>query len=113
MEIKMPLYATEDREKLMKAVLSVFPDAKFESSDMRLTAESAQPAILIEMIKKRKIVPTAIRELRRHGCLTLNKQAFVAGKINFVDSAHPLGNIEVYVDGGFIDLLSAEASSPP
>lgn len=109
---------TEDADKIMKAVLNIFPDAELEviANEVRGTASSIER--FGELLRSQKIRDAARGVLHRSISgnelrFPLNKQVAFMGKVNF-DSEGPLGNIEVVlVDEdieGLIDRIAPRTS---
>ena len=109
-EISVPVYSTESREKVEKALKNVFPSVEFTFSEGHYTGKSQDVQSLDHfkaLLKYQRIRDTANTMLRRslhNGELVfyLNKQAAVMGKVNFSEEC-PLGPITVTVKGQDMD----------
>ena len=99
---------TEDREKVRRALLNLFPDAQLEDSDVSVVARSENGEALREAILNQHIRDTA-RSVMLRGIqgnetrFTLNKQAAFVGKVSFVEGPVALGGIEVLIEGDGIE----------
>ncbi len=115
--IEAPLYPTEDEDRVRRAMLQLFP-----STDLRKEKEGKEDILVgsppsLDLLKE-KLAQQSIRdsarthlESRANRTLTfmLGKQAATVGKINFMDTIGPLGEIQVTVEGdipGFVGWLT-------
>jgi len=94
-------HPTESREKVVQAILNLFPDATVSGEDP-VFAVSHSLEQFGEVLKRQKIRDAARRVLRRgiEGATTtfrVNKQVATVGKVSFSEEAHPLGDIEVQI----------------
>jgi len=92
-------FATEDREKVLRAMVNIFPDADFTGDDP-IMGKSSSVERLGELLKRYRIRDAARSVLRRgmRGNTTsfkLNKQVAAIGKVSFSEELHPLGDIDV------------------
>ncbi len=107
--IKVPVYPTESKEKVIEAVENIFPGTEPEESrtdENVIWLEGPAPNInrFTELLTRQKIRDTA-RAFLMHRLkgnkisFSLNKQAAFAGRINFIerDSA-ALGSIDILVE---------------
>ncbi len=98
--VETPRRATESAEKVRRAVLNLFPEARLEEGES-LTGPAGSLDRFAELLQKQRIRDSArevlLGALRgRHLVFHLNKQAAFAGRVSF--SAHaPLGDICVTV----------------
>lgn len=105
--IRTPVKASEDPEKVKRAVLNVFPDARLEIADGRLEAHTDSLDAFRHLIGKQRILDAARRFLLRglneegiEGRFLLHKQAAFTGRISFSEGLEsPLGDLEVTVRG--------------
>jgi len=102
-------HPTEDKDKIVRAIKSIFPDARIEGEDP-ITAVSSSLDMFAELLKRQRIRDAARQVMRRgtHGQTTsfrLNKQVAAIGKISFSDEGHPLGDIEVTISETELDSL--------
>jgi len=94
-------HPTEDRNKIVAAIRSIFPDAKLEGeSELSGTATSLET--FAELLKRQRIRDAARQMLRRgrsdnSTSFRLNKQVAAVGKVSFSEEQHPLGDIEVTI----------------
>ncbi len=97
--VRARCYPTEDRDKVVHAILSFFPDAELSGEeDISGIAHSVEA--LGEQLKRQQIRDAARAVFRRglSGTSTtfrLNKQVAAVGRISFSDEDRPLGDIEV------------------
>ena len=106
LEISVPVYCTESKEKVEKALKNVFPSVEFTLSEGHYTGKSQDIQSLDHfraLLKYQQIRDTANTMLKRslhNGELVfyLNKQAAFMGKVNFSEEC-PLGPITVNVKG--------------
>jgi len=103
--IQTSVYPTEDPDRVAAAVRNIFPDAaprQKEGAVERLVYEASDPAMLAEKMANQRIRDTArailVRSLRS-GTISfrLNKQAALAGRVNFADLGSALGDLAVTV----------------
>ncbi len=93
-------YPTEDRDKIVRAIRSIFPDAEIRGEDP-IIAHASSIDCFIELLKRQRIRDAARAVMRRSlskggaGKFSLNKQVASVGKISFSEEAHALGDIEV------------------
>lgn len=102
-------FPTEDREKVLAAVVQLFPDFLPDRVDaVSGTAHSTEH--FSELLRKQRIRSAAravLRRGRRGGSIVfhLNKQVATVGKVSFSEEAHPLGDIEVCMTSDDTDAL--------
>jgi len=94
-------FPTEDREKIISGIKSIFPDAEIDGDDP-IIAISSSLDMFAELLKKQRIRDAARRIMRRHirgqsTSFSLNKQVATVGKISFSEEEHPLGDIEMTI----------------
>lgn len=108
-------HPTEDREKVRRALLNLFPDLEIEDAGTSLVARSDNGDALREAILNQHIRDTArsvmLRGVRENSTrFTLNKQAAFMGKVSFIEGPVALGGIEVLIEDdrieGIIDHLA-------
>jgi predicted RNA binding protein with dsRBD fold (UPF0201 family) len=110
------VFPTEDRAKVVAAIVRFFPDAVAEGED-RLIGRSNSIETFAEQLARQKIRAAARKILLRgvDGDTTtfrLNKQVATVGKVSFSEEAHPLGDILVTIRSEDIaGLISAIAPS--
>jgi len=111
-----PVFPSEDKEKVIRAVMNIFPDAVLDIQDNEMSATLDSMEHFGEQIRRQKILDTARSVMikgRRNSERTifhLNKQAAYAGKISFVEERTILGTIKVTIEAeditAFIELLA-------
>jgi len=102
-------HLTEDKDRIVRAIKSIFPDARIEGEDS-ITAVASSLDMFAELLKRQRIRDAARQVMRRgtHGQTTsfqLNKQVAAIGKISFSDEEHPLGDIEVTISEAELNSL--------
>jgi hypothetical protein len=113
-------FPTEDRTKVVDAVLGFFPDARVEGDDPLIGIASSVDAFG-ELLGRQQIRGAARVVMRRgmtEGRTTfrLNKQVATVGKASFAQEEHPLGDIEVTISDKdierVIDSLAPDTRRP-
>jgi len=108
-------FPTEERDKVVNAVLNVFPDAEV-SGEKRLTGRASGLERLQELLKRQRIRGAARSVLLRgltDDAVTfrLNKQVALVGKVSFSTEPQPLGDIGVTIltedPATVVDLLTS------
>ena len=107
--IRARCYPTEDREKVVRAIKNLFPDADVQGDDP-ITAHSQSLETFCDRLKQQRIRDAARAALRRglkrgSASFALNKQVASIGKISFSEESHALGDIEVIMSRGDIQAL--------
>jgi len=102
-------FPTEDREKIVRGILSIFPDAEFDGTDP-ITAVSSSLDTFAELLKRQRIRDAARQVMRRNArrqsiSFSMNKQVATVGKISFSEEAHPLGDIDVTISAEDLESL--------
>jgi predicted RNA binding protein with dsRBD fold (UPF0201 family) len=102
-------YPTEDKEKVVRAIKSIFPDASVQGEET-LVAGASSIDMFAELLKRQRIRDAARRVMRRNisGSTTtfrLNKQVAAIGKVSFAEEEHPLGDIEVTISSDALESL--------
>lgn len=110
--LKTRCYPTENRERIVKAMMALFPDAEVSGTD-ELEAVSHSAGAFGEQLRRQRIRDSARAVLRRgvRGNTTsfrLNKQVAAVGKISFSEEEHPLGDIIVEISASDIGILIDE-----
>ncbi len=102
--IETSVHPTEDPDRVAAAIRNIFPDAapKGLGAGERLVYEAADPAMLAEKMANQRIRDTArailVKSLRSGNIsFRLNKQAALAGRVNFADLGSALGDLAVTV----------------
>lgn len=107
-EIRTPIYPTEDPDKIKKCLSKVFPEAFLEVKDKNLIGESHSLETFTEIIEEMRIRDTvrSYLEDRMTGekCrFTISKQATCNRKVNLSDEDQPLGGIHVTIKSDEIE----------
>ena len=115
--IRVPIYPTEEVEKVISAVASIFPEASIDIKDTEITGKATSIERFKTLIQDQKIRSSARNVLRRGAgeggiSFSLNKQVAAVGKVNFAVES-PLGDIEVYVETGDIEGFIDEIAPRP
>lgn len=110
--ISVPIHLTEDREKVVRAVVNVFPDLMVRLENGTLKGEGSSIDRLKELLAQQRIRNTArkvfIRSLVGNRCaFELNKQAAFMNRVSFGERS-PLGNISVSIEDASIMQLIDE-----
>lgn len=114
--IRAPLFGTEERGAVERAVEALFPDAEFDrgAQGPLIEASAHDLSRFAEILRHSRIRDTA-REVLRHAIgpdgvmrLRLNKQAACAARVNFVGSHEVLGQLEVEVRAHEPEFLAEE-----
>lgn len=100
-------FPTESREKIVEAIVTMFPDAMIDGDDP-IVARSASVDTFGDILRRYRIRDAARAVMRRgmRGKSTsflLNKQVAAVGKVSFSEESHPLGDIEVTIESDDID----------
>jgi len=109
-EIGVPVYATEDEDRVLESIRNLFPEASGKTGEhtedkrKRLwTGRTDNLDNLKEMFQKQMIRDTA-RAFLMENCkgqggrrlvFNLSKQAGLVGKASFVENPGPMGEIEI------------------
>lgn len=102
-------FPTENREKIVGAIIRLFPDADVDGDDP-IVARSASVDAFGDALRRYRIRDAARAVMRRgrkenSTSFKLNKQVFAVGKVSFSEENHPLGDIEVTIVSENIDEL--------
>ena len=105
--METPCHPTEDREKVKRALLELFPDLAFEREDEVVAGTAGTLDRLRELIRNQKIRDAARGQLLsgRRGDVTrvrMSKQAAFVGRANFT-SGGPLGDVVVEIESDVLD----------
>ncbi len=94
-------FPTEDRERVLRAILLLFPDATLAGDDT-IEGRAKSLDIFAEALRRQRIRDSA-RSILRKGTsgnsttFRLNKQVAAIGKVSFSEESHALGDIEVKI----------------
>jgi predicted RNA binding protein with dsRBD fold (UPF0201 family) len=115
--VSVPVYPSEDPEKVRAAVLKLFPDCVLELTDGYLQGELPTLDRFHNQIRRQRILDTT-RSILRKGIngnaitFKLNKQVAYVGKVSFIETETVLGAIQVCIQDvdvlSFIDNLAPE-----
>jgi predicted RNA binding protein with dsRBD fold (UPF0201 family) len=102
-------FPTENRDKIVEAIIGLFPDAEVVGDDPIL-ARSASVDAFGDILRRYRIRDAARAVMRRghkgnSTSFLLNKQVATVGKVSFSEENHPLGDIEVTIVSDNIDEL--------
>ena len=95
------MFPTEDRAKIVAALVRLFPDVTIEGEETILGRSSSLDTFSEQLAKQR--IRAAARKILVRGtegsqtCFRLNKQVATMGKISFSEEDHPLGDVEVII----------------
>ena len=95
------VFPTEDRAKIVAALVRLFPDVTIEGEETILGRSSSLDTFSEQLAKQR--IRAAARKILLRGIegsqtsFRLNKQVATMGKISFSEEDHPLGDIEVTI----------------
>ncbi len=108
--IRVNCSLTEDSEKVLKALINIFPEANVEELEKGFIARTSSIDRFKEILRRSRILDAARSILigGRRGnstAFSLNKQAAYMGKVSFVDDDVPLGPIEVVIEDDRLDAL--------
>ena len=116
-KIKVPVYPTESKSKVEKALKNLFPTVEFQLSKGQYTGKSNDVQSLnhfrglLEMQRIRDTANTLLKRSLYNNTLVfhLNKQAAFMGKINFSEEC-PLDPITVTINGKDLEALINDLS---
>ena len=102
-------FPTENREKIVEAIIRLFPDAEVDGDDP-IVARSASVDAFGDALRRYRIRDAARAVMRRgqkgdSTSFKLNKQVFAVGKVSFSEENHPLDDIEITIVSENIDEL--------
>ncbi|MDR0309293.1 MAG: hypothetical protein LBH88_00840 [Candidatus Methanoplasma sp.] len=100
--ISCRVFPSEDKEKVRKAVLNIFPDASLEETDRGFEGEAGTDRFC-DLIRKQKILDSTRSMMFkgiRGGTITLhmNKQVAFVGKVSFTEPKTILGTLQMSID---------------
>ena len=100
--ISAPVAITEDPEKVITAILNIFPEASVELQEQLLVANTSCLNQFKGLLRNQRIQNTASQVLHAayHGdslSFDLHKQAAYVGVLNFAVVDQPLGNLHVTI----------------
>lgn len=102
--IETEVNPTEDVEKIKNAILSIFPDARFEILAGEIVAKSSSLENFGKILKEERIRDAARSVLLGNLyddeiVFSINKQVATMGKISFSVGNTPLGDIKITIKG--------------
>lgn len=94
-------FPTEERDRVVGAILNIFPDAAVQGDDP-VTAKAHSLEAFSELLRRQRIRDAARSVMLRgvagdEARFRLNKQAAAVGKVSFSTEQHALGDIEVTI----------------
>ncbi len=100
--VRCDIYPTEDILKIKDAILSIFPDCRFEMREREAVCESSSIKRFAEILKEERIRDTArsyfLANIKNDTLeFGINKQVATLGKISFSVGDVPLGDIRIKV----------------
>ncbi len=103
-------YPTEDRERVRRCLLNIFPDAELSEEEGKITATAGEMSRFKELIRNHRILDSTRAVMLRgtagdRTTFLLNKQAAFVGKVSFAEGNAPLGHIEVVIADDDIEAL--------
>lgn len=113
--LSVPVYPSEDPDRVMEAVMRIFPDAVLERNDRGIDGTAGTLQHFGEQIRRQKILDTArstmLKGQRENSTVfRLNKQVALVGKISFTEERTVLGSIKVIVeDDDILQLIERTA----
>lgn len=101
-EIKCPIFPTEDKETLLHCISNIFPKTNWEFSDDEVIGKSRYLTRFKKILKEMQIRDTAREQMKERvvedKCFfALSKQATCNAKVNFSEEEKPLGELEVKI----------------
>lgn len=108
--IYCPVNPSEDPEKVLKAISSIFPDAELELGEKGFEGTLPSLDAFGRRIRSQKILDAARSVLisnMRNGKtrMALNKQVATVGKVSFADRNPVLGAIDVVIEDDDLEAL--------
>lgn len=108
--ITCPVNPSEDPDKVLSAIMSIFPDASLELADGRYSGTAPDLGRFSQLIRRQRILDATrvvmISNIRgNRTSISLNKQVATVGKVSFADRRPVLGAIEVTVEDDDIHAL--------
>ncbi|MBS3781949.1 MAG: hypothetical protein KGY66_07210 [Candidatus Thermoplasmatota archaeon] len=109
-EIRCPMFPTEDKETLIHCNSKVFPKTNWSLSDDEVIGKSNYLTRFKKILEDMRIRDTARQYMKERvvddECsFTLSKQATCNAKVNFSEEEKPLGELEVKIVCNKIDAL--------
>ena len=100
--IAASIFPTEDEERVSKAILNLFPDAKITIEGSMLNAIAPNMDYFIQRMREQQIWDSARKILFNsvHGTsiiFSLSKQAAFVDKVNFTEGNSTLGDLTVTI----------------
>ncbi len=112
-EIRCPLYPTEEKETVLHCLSNLFPKTQWEIKEDSIVGESSYLTRFKKILKDMQIRDTARDLLKRNiedeECsFILSKQASCNAKINFSEEDQPLGSLHVKIICSEIEALVSD-----
>ncbi len=101
-EIKCPLFPTEDKETLIQCISNVFPKTEWDLTEYEVIGNSKYLTRFKKILEDMRIRDTARQHMKERvvgeECsFALSKQATCNAKVNFSQEDKPLGEVEVKI----------------
>jgi len=101
-EIRCPMFPTEDKETLIHCLSNVFPKTIWDLGSDEVIGKSKYLTRFKKILKDMRIRDTAREHMKERivgdECsFTLSKQAMCNAKVNFSEEKKPLGEVEVSI----------------
>jgi predicted RNA binding protein with dsRBD fold (UPF0201 family) len=111
--VRTEVHATEDPEKVRKAIVRLFPDVEFLEEGQELVARGTDLTTFKDIIRKMRILDTTRSQLIRgrgegETSLNINKQVAYVGKVSFIEEETPLGVLRVSISSEDVSALIDE-----
>lgn len=108
----VPLFPTEDPEKVRSSILNLFPISIISSGNECIEFRTDNVEYLVSRITELQIRDTSVMIMETglkddSTSFYLNKQAALMGVVNFTEGGSTLGDIEVEVISGATDLIGS------
>lgn len=111
-------FPTEDKSKILDAIIGLFPDFVPEPGDDPIVGRAHSTDVFAEALKRQRIRSAARKVMRRSISedsfgFKINKQVATTGKISFSEEEHPLGDIAVAISSEDIEALIDQLAPRP
>jgi predicted RNA binding protein with dsRBD fold (UPF0201 family) len=109
---KVPIHPTEDREKVIRCILNLFPQCEYNQANDEVDFSTSEMDHFRDLLKQQQIRDTAAMVLQRNlkdGRIRfhLNKQAAFMEKVNFTDGDSNLGDLFIEITDGAMEFLKS------
>jgi predicted RNA binding protein with dsRBD fold (UPF0201 family) len=104
-----PIRSTEDPQKVLLCILNIFPICEYEISKEKIDFSTGDIDRFIEILREQQIRDTALMILEKGlegdtSSFFLNKQAAFMEKVNFTEGDSILGDLEITIIDGALEL---------